>query len=51
MKNNWFIKALQNLNFYETYTHKLLNLFHFQVLVFTIYIFLYKEEQMLKSEK
>ena len=51
MKNNWPIRVIQNLSPNKAYTHKLSNLSHLGVLGSTIYIFLYKEEQMLESEK
>ena len=52
MKNNRPIRALQNnFNPHITYTHKLLDLSHFQIFDSTIYIFLCKEEQTLKWEK
>lgn len=51
VKNNWPTKAVQNLSPHKVYTYKLPDLSHFQVLGSIIYIFLYKEEQKLKSEK
>lgn len=51
IKNNWPTRAVQNLSSYETYTHKLPDLFQLQVLDSTIYVFLHKKKQMLKSKK
>lgn len=51
MKNNWPIRAVQNHSFHKAYIYKLPNLSHLQVLGFTVYVFLHKEEQILKSEK
>lgn len=50
IKNNWSTRTLQNLSRYKASTHKLLDLSHLQILRSTIYLFLHKEEQMLKSE-
>lgn len=51
VKNNWLMRALQNLNLYEATTHKLSDLFHLQILDSTVYIFLHEEERTLKSKK
>ena len=51
IKNNQFTKALQNLSLYKLYTHKLSDLSHLKILGFIVYMFLHKEEQMLKSGK
>lgn len=51
VKNNQLTRAVQNLSLYEVYTHKLPNLSHLQVLGSTVYVFLHKKEQILKSEK
>lgn len=51
IKNNWPTRAIQDQNSYELYTYKRSDLIHFRILGSTIYVFLYEEEQMLKSEK
>ncbi len=51
VKNNWPMKALQDLSPYELYIHKSPDLAHLQILGSTVYVFLYEEEQTLKSEK
>lgn len=51
VKNNRPIKALQDLSPYKSYTHKVPDLAHFQMLGSTIYVFLHKEKCSLKSEK
>lgn len=51
VKDNQPIKALQNnFCFYKVYTHKFPNLSHFQIFGPTVYVFLYKEKQTLKSK-
>lgn len=52
IKNNRPTKTLpQNLSPYKAYTYEPLDLSYLQVLSWTIYVFLYEEKQMLKSEK
>lgn len=51
IKNNQPTKAIQDLSPYKGYTHKIPNLSHLQILSSIVYVFLHKEEQMLKSEK
>lgn len=51
INNNWPMRVVQNLSPHKIYIHKLLNIFHLQILSSTVYVFLYQEEQMLKSEK
>ncbi len=51
VKNNRPTKALQDLSPYESYTHEPPELAHLQILGSTVYVFLYKEERTLKSEK
>lgn len=52
VKNNQPMRVLQNhLSPYEVYTHELPYLSHLQILGSTVYIFLHKEKQTLKSEK
>lgn len=51
VKNNGLTRAVQNLSPHEAYTYELPNLSFFQILGFTVYIFLHEEEQTLKSKK
>lgn len=51
VKNNWPIRAFQDLSPYESYIHKPSDLAHLQILGSMVYVFLYKEERTLKSEK
>lgn len=51
VKNVRLIKVLESNNLYKIYYKKTPNIRYLQVLGFTIYIFIYKEKQNLKSEK
>lgn len=51
VKNNWLIKALQNLSLHKVLFQKSPNLSHLQILSFTVYVLLYKEKRLMKSKK
>lgn len=51
LQNNWPIRAIHDLTPYKLYIHELWKLAYFQMLDFTVYVFLHKEEQILRSEK
>lgn len=51
VKNSWLIKTLQNLSSYKAFTWNHSNILHLWVLGSTVYVFLHKEEQLLKLEK
>lgn len=52
VKNNQLIKTLlQNFNLYKAFIQNYPNIFHLCILGFTIYIFLYKKNKILKLKK
>lgn len=51
VKNCRLTKTLQNLSSYEVHFKEPPNLYHFQILSFTEYVLLHKEERAMKSEK